>query len=228
MIGCTAALTALTAGSALAQESNERTKMTYLTFSAPVEVPGASLAAGKYMFKMADSLGGSHAVQVLSADGKKLYTTFFAVPDQKASSDTPSKPVVMFKERAAGSPQAVQVWFAAGNPAGEEFVYPRSQAMKIAKANRTRVLSTPDGTASSSNNIGRVDENGQFTDSKGAPVAETQVAANEPPAALPATIQSLPRTASPLAAAELLGFLALCGGASMKFYRERQGAESQR
>src|SRR6266481_2665569 len=71
-------------------------------------------------------------------DKKKIYTTMLAVPNQRL--EPSDKPIVLFSERASGSPQAVKVWFYPGETIGNEFVYPRSQAMKIAKDTHTRVL----------------------------------------------------------------------------------------
>jgi hypothetical protein len=79
----------------------------------------------------------------------------------------------MFAERPAGSPQAIQMWFYPGDRIGEEFVYPKSQAVAIAKANRTPVLATEDTSNANTTEsdrmsamkgakIGRVDENGQM------------------------------------------------------------------
>src|SRR5437899_5979740 len=38
------------------------------------------------------------------------------------------------------SPQAVKVWYYPGETIGNEFVYPKAQAMKIARDTHTRVL----------------------------------------------------------------------------------------
>ena len=48
---CAAAFLALSAQGVRADDYN---KLTYFTFSAPVQVPGVTLPAGKYTFKLAD------------------------------------------------------------------------------------------------------------------------------------------------------------------------------
>ena len=174
---CAAALTALVAPGARADEWN---KKTILTFSGPVQIPGATLPAGSYVFKLADIAGNRHVVQVFDKDEKKIYTTMLAVPNQRlAPSD---KPIVLFSERASGSPQAVKVWYYPGDTIGNEFVYPKSQAMKIAKESHTRVLATNDEPKSTVNTAGEIpvemksaalgyfDENGDWQSEAAKPV----------------------------------------------------------
>src|SRR5436190_11630668 len=132
---CAAALTVALAPGARADEWN---KKTILTFSGPVQIPGATLPAGSYVFKLADIPGNRHVVQVFSKDEKKIFTTLLAVPNQR--SEPSDKPIILFAERASGSPQAVKVWYYPGETIGNEFVYPKSQAMKIARETHTRVL----------------------------------------------------------------------------------------
>ena len=62
---------------AQAQPANQDT---YFTFSAPVELPGVTLPAGRYLFVLADSPSNRHVVRVMSDDRKKLYTTVMAIP----------------------------------------------------------------------------------------------------------------------------------------------------
>lgn len=120
--------------------ANEWNQLTYFTFSAPVELPGVTLPAGTYMFKHPDSLSDRHIVQVFSKDGKTIYATIMAIPDTRL---TPSgRPVVTFEETPAGAPEAIKAWFYPGETIGDEFVYPKEQALKIASATHQPVLST--------------------------------------------------------------------------------------
>ena len=81
-------------------------------------------------------------MQVFDKDEKKIYTTLLAIPNERL--EPSDKPVVLFSERAAGSPQAVKVWFYPGERIGNEFVYPKTQAMKIAKETHQSVLAMDD------------------------------------------------------------------------------------
>src|SRR5260370_6749292 len=132
-----AALTMLLAPGARADQWN---KKTILTFSGPVQIPGATLPAGSYVFKLADLSGNRHVVQVFDKDEKKVITTLMAIPNERL--EPADDPVVLFSERPAGSPQAVKVWVYPGERIGHEFVYPKSMAMKLAKANHQSVLAT--------------------------------------------------------------------------------------
>src|SRR6266404_8114898 len=148
---CAAALTAIMAPGARADEWN---KKTILTFSGAVQIPGATLPAGSYVFKLADISGNRHVVQVFDKDEKKIYTTMLAVPNQRL--EPTDKPVILFAERAAGSPQAVKVWFYPGDRVGNEFVYPKSQAMRIAKETHQRVLAYNEDNETVTNTAGEV------------------------------------------------------------------------
>jgi len=146
-----AALTVLLAPGARADEWN---KKTILTFSGPVQIPGVTLPAGSYVFKLADLSGNRHVVQVFDKAEKKIYTTILAIPNQRL--DASDKPVVLFSERASGSPQAVKVWYYPGDTIGNEFVYPKSQAMRIAKETHQSVLSTNDDSTTISSDADRM------------------------------------------------------------------------
>ena len=161
---CAAALTAFLAPGVRADEFN---KKTILTFSGPVQIPGATLAAGTYVFKLADISGNRHVVQVFDKDEKKIYATILAIPDQKL--EPSDEPVVLFAERPAGVPQAVKAWFYPGETIGNEFVYPKSQAMKIARESHTSVLSMEERATTTdeqrreamrSASVTRIDESG--------------------------------------------------------------------
>ena len=167
-LACAAAITVALAPGARADEWN---KKTILTFSGPVQIPGATLPAGSYVFKLADIPGNRHVVQVFDKDEKKIYTTMLAIPNERL--EPSDDPVVLFAERSSGSPQAVKVWFYPGDRIGNEFVYPKSQAMRIAKETRQSVLAMNDdsmapGTAGEIPNsmrtaeLGRFDENGNW------------------------------------------------------------------
>src|SRR4051794_3627073 len=173
---CAAALTVALAPAARADEWN---KKTILTFSGPVQIPGATLPAGSYVFKLADIPGNRHVVQVFDKDEKKIFTTLLSVPNQRL--EPSDKPVILFSERATGSPQAVKVWYYPGDTIGDEFVYPKTQAMRIAKETHSKVLATNDDARSSntageipvemkSAALGHFDENGNWESDADKPV----------------------------------------------------------
>jgi hypothetical protein len=131
------ATVALTAGVAAAQ-STLADRTTFVTFSGPVSVPGTTLPAGTYTFKIADSQADRHIVQIFNREGTKLFTTLLAVAAERNEAD--GDPVITFKETPSDRPPAVHYWYYAGEKAGNELVYPKAQAMAIAKASGEGVM----------------------------------------------------------------------------------------
>ena len=127
----------LTSAAATAQTTQDR--LTNVTFSGPVSIPGKTLPAGTYVFKLADSPADRHIVQVFDKDQTQLYATLLAIPADRTEAD--GDPVITFKETASDRPPAVRYWYYAGERAGNEFVYPKSQAMMIARATGEPVMS---------------------------------------------------------------------------------------
>jgi len=152
-----AALVALTINVS-AQDFNPLEK-TYLTFSAPVELPGMTLPAGTYTFKLADT-PSRNVVQVLSQDEKKIHGQFLFVQAQRR--DPSGDTVVTFRETAEGNTPAVQYWYYPGETIGKEFVYPKDQAVKIAARTHSTVLST-EGDISAESQVSSIDESGKVT-----------------------------------------------------------------
>lgn len=160
---CAVAITACLAPGVRGDEYN---KQTFLTFSAPVQLPGVELPAGTYMFKLADPSSGRRTLQVWDKEGTKLYTTLLTIPDQRMRPS--GDPVVMFSERPTGEMHAIKAWFYPGETIGQEFVYPKDQAMKIARASNVPVLAfdqEPDNaSALSGAQVSRIGADGQVAD----------------------------------------------------------------
>jgi LPXTG-motif cell wall-anchored protein len=114
---------------------------TIFTFSGSVQIPGQTLSAGTYVFKLADSMSDRNIVQVFSKNEKHLYGTFLSIPNHRLH--PAGKPIITFDERVAGSPEAVRAWFYPGEDFGHQFVYPKDTAVALAKVNNTPVPSMP-------------------------------------------------------------------------------------
>jgi len=125
---------------AVPARADEVNKLTCLTFSAPVELPNLALPSGSYLFKHPDGAVDRHIVQVFSSDGKKVLGMFLTIPEERL--EPSDKTVVTFKETPVGTPEAVKAWFYPYEMVGDEFVYPKAEAIKIAKATHQSVLST--------------------------------------------------------------------------------------
>src|SRR5215208_4289415 len=119
-------------------------RKTVVTFSGPVEIPGVHLKgwgvlpAGTYVFKILDSMSDRHIVQIFNKDETTIYATILAIPNYRLKAT--DKTVITFRERPAGEPEALRAWFYPGKNWGEEFVYPKSKAIALAKATNTPVL----------------------------------------------------------------------------------------
>ena len=146
------ALAVAFAGPASAQPVDQRT---YFTFSGPFELPGSkTLPAGKYTFRVMDSPSNRHIVQVLSQDGRRLHATVLAIPAQRQ--DPPSEPEIRFMEAPANTPPAIRTWWYPGRTIGHEFIYPKSQARRLA-ARQTEPVLTVTGNGQSTDDMQKAD-----------------------------------------------------------------------
>ena len=95
--------------------------------------------------RLLESPSDRNIVQVFSKDETKLYATILAIPDYRL---TPaSKTIVRFEERPAGTPEAIKEWFYPGDQFGEEFAYPKSRAVQLAKTTNQNIVTIPNETA---------------------------------------------------------------------------------
>lgn len=212
-----------------AVKADEWNKKTTLTFSAPVEIPGVHLKgwgvlpAGTYVFKLLDSQSDRHIVQIFNADETVIYATILAIPNYRLKAT--DKTVVTFRERPAGQPEALRAWFYPGNNSGQEFVYPKAQAVELAKAENTVVLFTP---AEIPVEVAEPAAEPVVAQLKQVPVLAIQPTGEEVELAqvvtpLPVvTAQAeLPHSASPLPLIALFGLLALVGAFVLRLTQKR-------
>jgi hypothetical protein len=199
-------------------KADEWNKKTTVTFSAPVEVPGVGaqiLPAGTYVFKLLDSPSDRHIVQIFNQAEDHLYTTILAIPDFRMRAT--GKTVMTFRERAEGQPEAIRSWFYPGREWGDQFVYPKSRAVELAKIVNEPVLATTVELPAEVETLQTAPiiavkptgEEVEVTEVVETPPAE--VAAAE----TPAPIATLPQTASPLPLVGLIGLLSLGAGLAL-------------
>jgi hypothetical protein len=159
---CVAAMLIPVAAHVSAQTADRRA---IFTFKTPVEVPGIALPPGQYMFRVVDPDTGGKVVQVLSGDGKKVYATFFSIPALRL--EPPDASEIRFAETPAGVPPMAKTWWYPGDTIGKEFIYPRTQALRLAKKASEPILTTrrDSSTADQTNtsDLSRVSANGQET-----------------------------------------------------------------
>jgi hypothetical protein len=211
-------------------KSDEWNKKTIVTFSAPVEIPGAGaqvLPAGTYVFKLLDSQSDRHIVQIFNERQDHLFSTILAIPNYRLRRT--DKPVITFRERAAGAPEAVRAWFYPGSHWGNEFVYPKTRALELAKLTDLPVLAMPAELATNlAEPVKSVDEPPvialkqapiEAVKPTGEVVAMTEVV--EPPPVETAAAETLPKTASLLPLLGLMGLLSLAAGAVLSVIPKR-------
>ena len=239
---CAAAmLLTLSATPALAQ-GGPLDARTEFTFNQPIELPGVTLPPGTYVFRFVDATTGKKVMQVQAKDASnKNYGMFMTISAQRPRPSDDAELRIL--ETPAGQPAAVKTWWYPGNTIGREFIYPRSQALRLAKATNSTVLATHAEKVSSddqmkSSDLAYVSPSGQET-----PLTDEQLveaAANTPPvgattqqsttSAQSATAAArtpaqegtmaraqLPRTSTPMAGIGLLGVISLLGGAWLRF-----------
>ena len=151
-----------TAMNVSAQDSNINQR-TFLTFSGPVQMPGVTLPAGKYVFRLAD-MALHNVMQVYDGDEKMIIGQWFFIPKNRTTAeanDANGKPVVIFMEAPEGMTPAVKYYFYPTDLTGKEFIYPKDQALKIAAASKQPVLATDtDVTKGGEAHIFTVEPNG--------------------------------------------------------------------
>jgi len=123
---------------AVAAAADTVDKRTTFTFNTPVAVPGTTLPAGSYLFRVAD-IDSHNVVQVLSGDGRTPYAMFFAL--QTWRSTPTAEPDLTFIETAVDMPHAIRTWWYPGETIGYEFQYSREQARLLALGSGTTVAS---------------------------------------------------------------------------------------
>jgi len=229
--GAAAIVLTMSATPASAQPLDSRTEF---TFNSPVEMPGVTLPPGTYIFRFIDATTGKKVMQVQAKDASsKNYGMFMTISAQRPRASDDAE--LRFLETPAGQPAAVKTWWYPGNTIGREFIYPKSQARRLAQATNSPVLTTQADNVSTdrmeSSDLAYVSPSGQET-----PLTDEQLvdrAANTPPVgtagqssaratdspAQEGTMArtSLPRTSTPLAGIGLMGVISLLGGAWFRF-----------
>jgi hypothetical protein len=115
-------------------------KGTKITMSTPFKVPGKTLPAGEYVIRLMDIPGNRNVVQILSATEQKSFAIALAIPDYTLKA--PKQTHISFYEVDRGQPLPIHAWFYPGSNFGVEFVYPKAQAIEIAKASGEHVVAT--------------------------------------------------------------------------------------
>ena len=225
-----ASLVALTLPlSAMAQRAD---KKTIVTFSQTIEIPGVGqkfLPAGTYVFKLVDSLSNRDIVQIFNENETHVFATILTIANYRLKAT--DKTVMTFRERPAGQPEAIRAWFYPGANWGQEFVYPKTRAVELAKITNEPVLYFPAELAPEVTKPVKSLDEPPVVALKQAPIKavtprgeEVEIAqVVEPPPVQTASARPpvLPQTASPLPLFGLIGLLSLGAGFALSAFTKR-------
>ena len=216
-------------------------KRTYFTFNQSVALPGVTLPAGTYMFRLANPNTSRNVIQVSDKEGTESYALLLTMPAYRLDAAKDSE--VRFMETPAGAPRAIDAWWYVGDSTGYQFIYSKQQ---LAELNRI-VQPGPAAAVSEETSIRAEGEpvaippleepvtSPGIVNGDGVPAeesadveleAQAQAPAQQPPfenepAPSPAAAPSrdeLPQTASPLALLLLTGLTA--GGVGLRLLRK--------
>jgi hypothetical protein len=140
-----AALLVMFAASHATAQATTANKLMFLSFSGTVQVPGATLPKGTYVFRIADP-DSQDVWQVLDKSQHHVLAQFFYVrtADRTVAEVNAAhgKPVVRFHETAEGVPPAIRIVYYPSDMAGAEFLYPKAQATQFAATRPEATVAT--------------------------------------------------------------------------------------
>jgi hypothetical protein len=182
-----------------------------------------------------ESQSNRHIVQIFNEREDQLQTTVLAIPNYRLQPT--GKTEFQWWETPAGQPRAMRAWFYPGDNFGQEFAYPKSEAVSIAASTSQQVPTTYAETQAdlATARVGTVNSAGtemeldrqtysraeaaqpaepqQIAQATPRPATEMAQATPRPATEMADSGATLPRTASPIPAGALAGLLAL--GASL-------------
>ena len=214
-------------------------KRTYFTFNQSVALPGVTLPAGTYMFRLADPDTTRRVIQVSDKKGTEHYAMLLTVPAYRLDAAKDSE--VRFLETPAGAPRAIDAWWYVGDNTGYQFMYSKAQLAELNRVNQPNPVAA--ASESSSINIGEpvavppiadanspgvvegeglppeadIDAAEQGLQAQAQPPAQPPFE-NEPAPVTAPNRNELPQTASPLALILLTGLAA--GGFGLRLLRK--------
>jgi len=215
----------LLGGMLLADDYNRRT---VVTFNEPVMIAGVpvvTLEPGTYVLKLAGSQNSRNIVEVLNEREDELFTTALAIPNFRVVRTGKSQ--FSFWETPRDNPPALKAWFYPGDHWGQEFVYPKGLAAKMARDTGKTVLTTPAETVAelATAPVAEVTKAGEEKPLEAAYTAPpAEVAAAEPAPAVAEVAAAepepkpaeLPATGSPFFVIGLAGLIAAAAGLTLR------------
>jgi hypothetical protein len=122
-----------------ATQADEWNLSTRFAISHSFEVPGMVLQSDTpYVIRLLDSSSTRNVVQIYNGDRTQLLTMFIAINAERP--EPTDKTEFTFLETRPEYPLPMKTWFYPGRLSGLEFVYPKDQAMEIARHSKESVL----------------------------------------------------------------------------------------
>jgi hypothetical protein len=218
-------------------QADEWNKKTVLTVNEPVQMPACcnpdhtvTLQPGTYVLMLVDSLSDRHIVRVFDKDQKNVITTILAIPNYRLQPTEKSS--FQFWETPAGQPRAMRAWFYPGDNFGQEFAYPKTKSIEIARVALAPVPTIAVEVVKEADlktaPVVVVDEKGNETplvivaksEPAPQPAAEVASAPQAEPVSMPAPA-TLPETGSPFPLIVLIGFASLAVSRLMSRFANR-------
>jgi hypothetical protein len=204
--------------------ADEWDRKTIITTNETIEVPGATLPPGTYVFKLLDTTDANrHTVIIQNERENHTYATILAIPNYRLRPTGTSR--FIFWETPAGQPKALRAWFYPGDNMGQEFAYKKQRSTEIAQSTTTheQVPQAPEETqtAAQTDTVTNTNTEVAQVTPPPAPAPEPAPAVDNTPAPAPApepapaviaqnnTPNELPQTASSYPALALVGFVSL-------------------
>ena len=131
----------------LAAHADESDQATTITFSQPIQVPGQVLAAGMYLFELADRGAEPNVVQIFNSDRTVLYGTFLTIATERQE-PTDDTSVTLAEPESGGTPVLVK-WFYPGRDTGNEFVYSKQTEKELARDSQHTIVTGQPSTSNS-------------------------------------------------------------------------------
>ena len=104
-------------------------KRTYFTFNQSVALPGVTLPAGTYMFRLADPDTSRRVIQVSDKEGTQSYALLLTMPAyRRGRRQGLGDPL---PGNAAGAPRAINAWWYVGDNTGYQFIYSKQQLAEL-------------------------------------------------------------------------------------------------
>ena len=122
----------------LGAHADESDEATFISFSAPVQIPGQVLPAGNYLFELADHGSEPNVVQVFSSDRTVLYGTFLTAATERQD-PTDDTTVTLADPESGGTPVLVK-WFYPGRDIGNEFLYSKQTEKELARDSQRTIV----------------------------------------------------------------------------------------